>query len=52
MRGSRIPDGGPPVSERRQDRDDMFIQIDGSAEKQGVLFWHLYKFANEIVVGL
>jgi hypothetical protein len=36
VRGSRIPDGGPPVAERRQDRDDMFIQIDGSAEKQAL----------------
>ncbi len=37
MRGQKIPDGGPPVGQRRQDRDDMFIQIDGSAEKQGTL---------------
>lgn len=37
VRGQKIPDGGPPVGQRRQDRDDMFIQIDGSAEKQGML---------------
>lgn len=36
VRGQKIPDGGPPVGQRRQDRDDMFIQIDGSAEKQAL----------------
>jgi len=29
-----VPDGGPPVAERRQGRDDMFIQEDGAAEKK------------------
>lgn len=34
VRGERIPDGGPPVSERRSDRDDLYIQLDGAAEKE------------------
>lgn len=29
-----VPDGGPPVAERREGRDDMFIQTDGAAEKK------------------
>lgn len=31
---SSVPDGGPPVAERREGRDDMMIQIDGAAEKE------------------
>lgn len=31
-----VPDGGPPVAERREGRDDMFIQIDGAAEKKAL----------------
>jgi hypothetical protein len=30
----KIPDGGPPVGQRRQGRDDMFIQNDGAEEKR------------------
>lgn len=35
VRGS-VPDGGPPVAERREGRDDMFIQTDGAAEKKAL----------------
>jgi len=31
-----VPDGGPPVAERREGRDDMFIQTDGAAEKRAL----------------
>lgn len=34
VRGDKIPDGGPPVGERRSDRDDLYIQLDGAAEKE------------------
>lgn len=33
VRGS-APDGGPPVAQRREGRDDMMIQTDGAAEKK------------------
>ena len=51
MRGQKIPDGGPPVGQRRQDRDDMFIQIDGSAEKQGTLMSLALKTAMQPCAG-
>ena len=36
VRGDSVKlDGGPPVGQRREARDDLFIQTDGSAEKQG-----------------